>query len=173
MKSYKELNRLADLFEYKLKKYAEEMGDSTLLTMSFRPAANAVIEANANKVLAPVQSLVMKKMQAAANANTSISGNIVVGGKMFTSAKKAGGKWVVTKIELAHPITGFIVKDKTGQEVTDPEIVVAVERATQNFVLLLIPALSNELNRMAANMDPAADTITRHESDVNSKEFGP
>jgi hypothetical protein len=166
MKSLDKLNKLADRFEYKLRKNAAGSVDSTDITLAVRPKSNPVIDANAPTLLKNGPGVVMmKKATAALNAEPSVElhGNAKLGGTIFVSATKAGGKWQITSLTVGGSVDGDFTNDK--------DVLAAMEKAKQALVKALAPALTAEFNRLAPNWGDA-DKIDNVEVSVNEKSLG-
>lgn len=164
MKSLEKLNKLADRFEGKLRKYAAGTVDSTDVTMAVRPKSNPVIDAQAPNLLknGPV-AIMLKKATAAINAEPSVElhGTAKLGGTIFVSATKAGGKWAITALTVAGSVDGDFAADK--------EVQAAMEKAKKALVAALNPVITAEFNRLAANWGEA-DKIDNVEVMVNEKQ---
>ena len=166
MKSLEKLNKLADRFESKLRKTAAGSVDSTDVTLAVRPKCNPVIDAKAPDLLKKGPGAVMmKKATAALNAEPSVElhGNAKLGGTIFVSASKAGGKWVITALTVGGSVDGDFAADK--------DVVAAMDAAKKALVAALAPVITAEFNRLAANWGEA-DKVDNVEVSVNEKSLG-
>lgn len=143
------LLKLAERFERKLAKYAEEVGDSGQLTLTIRPKINGLLESYKPRFLAAVGAI--------AKSGTPESGDLTVGDHFFTSAAKVGGKWVV------KPTSHVQV---AGSLADHPRVKALIDA----FNAQSRSAITFELNRIAANLQ--GDTITDHDSWVSKVDTG-
>lgn len=142
------LLKLAEKFERKLSKYAEEV-DSTILTLTIRPKINDLLESFKPRFLAVVGAI--------AKSGKPDSGDLAVGEHFFTSAAKVGGKWVV-KPESYVQVAGSLADHPSVKA-----LVGAFNAQARSIIQF-------ELNRTAANLQ--GDTITNHDSWVNKVDTG-
>jgi hypothetical protein len=160
MKSLDKLNKLADRFEYKLRKSGAGSVDSTDITLAVRPKSNPIIDANAPKLLTSGPGAVMIKKATAAPEGTELHGGVTMGGTIFVSGSKVGGKWKITALTLGGAATGDFAEDA--------DVAKALAAAKAALTKLLVPALEAEFNRLGANWGDA-DKIDNVEVSVNSK----
>jgi len=149
MKSLRKMSELANRFEYKIKKQADEVGDSTLLTLSIRPIVNKLLE-KYNPLLAAAVKKIM-------TANMAPGGDAIIGDKFFTDAKLQNKMWVVA------PSSTVAV---SGELSLNP----AIQSLVKSFNAEAARAITVELNRQSTNLE--GDTITKHESNVSNISAG-
>jgi hypothetical protein len=152
MKQTERLMKLADKFEQKLQKYANEVA-SEMITLTIRPVINGVIVSQG--VQQQLVKIFNKAAEADAKKNVELSGYLQVGEQFITNAQKTGGKWAInretTKIHtegdlIEHPI----VKPLWNQMMT-------------SFYSAVYPAMEAALNKVQLE----GDTVTNHEVNVN------
>ena len=147
MKSLDKLNKLADIFEPKINKYAEE-SDSTMVTLMARPVINNVISAEAPKLMMSIIGPVLQKKG---------SGRAVVGGRFITNAVMRGGVWKVDpSSKLVSPASG------------DAEIDAAIAKVNNILTAKIVKLLEAEFNKKKQSI--TGDTITNHETDTNTQD---
>ena len=163
MNSVNKLFKLADRFERKisLKKTAEELGDTAMVNV--RPLVNKMLvgrEPGGNAPEpAPPNSL--KGKVAAILKKGAGAGDIKVGGNFFFSAKKSGDSWTVTEAHV----------EASGSLLEDPKVGAALKASIDLFNKMAKVAVQQEINRVKANLDKAADTITNMQTMVDSFNF--
>jgi len=143
MKSLSKLVSLANRFT----KYADEV-DSSIVTLMVRPIANAIIEREAQELLMKLVAPVLQKT----------GGDVSLGGNFFTNARRAGSSWKVTNCTIDSK--------STGNDAVDA----AMTKVTTILVSHIVSALQAELAKKASLL--VGDTITNHQTQVNSKEIG-
>jgi len=152
MKSLNKIGILADIFERKLRKNAEEVGDSSQLTLAFRPKLNDLL----TESTPALKSIITKLMQANAEG-----GDIVIGDMFTTSAKKLGnGTWVVDPSS-----SGVSVK---GELASNPKVQLFIK----NFNAKANKLVAAELNRLKNNFSAEENTITGHQTTMSNVNFG-
>lgn len=143
MNSLDKLVRLANKFE----KFAEEV-DSSIVTLAVRPIANAIIEKQAQPLLMKLVAPVLQK----------VGGDVSLGGSFITNAQRVGKGWKVGACTLASTSNG------------DPACDAAVAKAAMILGSTIANAIQIELTKKSNLF--VGDTITAHQTQVNSKEIG-
>lgn len=158
MKSTFKIIKLAERFEQKLVKIADEV-DSTIVTLSVRPIVNPIIN-GAKKALDD------KVMQIAKSGKIE-SGDIKIGEHFYTTAKLVGGahgKWVVDPSNTKVAAVGSLA--------SEPAIIALLK----GINAACIPLIQNSLNRQNATIQGDGnvlyDMITNHDSSCTFIESG-
>lgn len=145
MSSLDKLVRLANKFE----KFAEEV-DSTTVTLTVRPIANAIIDKQAQPLLLKIVAPALQK---------GGGGDASLGDSFITNAKKVGKGWQVG---------ACIVGSKSTNK--DPAVITALDKAATILGSAIASALQLELNRKPNLF--VGDTVTGHETRVGNREIG-
>lgn len=148
MKYLEKITKLADGFENKIVRFAEE-ADSTMVTLSVRPVVNALLEKQ--------RPIVQKMVQDIINSNAVASGDIKIGGNFSTNAKLQGGTWVVNPNSTGIGVSGTLA--------THPKISEYIKK----FNGAAAQVVQKELNRVKGNLQ--GDTVTNHDTTVSNITF--
>ena len=158
MKFTNKIFKLANIFQYKLKKYATE-ADSSLVTLTARPAANGIFGDKGVNIEKSLKSKPLKLM-----TELKVGGDIEMGGPIFISANKGSdGKWKISSLKMTTKVS--------GDAANNPKIMASVAEVEASYLKSLQAKLESEFNRVT-DIGDGADTMTNIEVGANSASVG-
>lgn len=158
MKAHENIIKLANKFEKKLQKYAEEVDSSTISTFIVGTVSSAIAKYNLQTKLA--NALVAKRDSEWKKGN-EISGDVTIGEGGTITAKKSDSSWVL------DPTTGLQV---SGSLLENPLMKPIIMRVYSDFLkTTLLPSIKSSLD--AYNRDPKwgqYNTITGYQMPLDT-----
>ena len=176
MNSVKKINKLADLFEFKLYKIAQEdvPADSKIVTSMIRPIFNNIIEEHAENLLknGPLK-IMLKKATDAANKGGGMSGQVIIGGNVkgiITKVVSSKSKIKSTDKFKINPASFEIAGTITGDFAKDKDVLISLNKIKEQLKKVAIPLIENNFNKFAFTSFPDATDIGEFDVFVNSKD---
>lgn len=147
------INKLADRFEEKLKKYAQDAGtvevDDSQISQMARVVVNNILEnQNIQKLL---ESMLKEIINSDYKKNVTTEGWLQVGDTFTTNADRVNNKWVINKNKT------FIHTE--GELRNHPAIKSTWDKMMSNFYAAVFPALEIEFSKLEFNGNKITDNI--------------